>query len=48
VADQFNYRVTIEAEGKRHTVEAGESSASPELQALLQQLTLLARSARGK
>jgi hypothetical protein len=48
VADQFNYRVTIEAAGKRHTVEAGEASASPALQALQQQLTLLARSARGK
>jgi hypothetical protein len=48
VADQFNYRVTIEATGKRHTVEAGDASASPELQALLQQLTLLARSMRGK
>ena len=46
VADQFNYRVTIEAAGKRHTVDVGEASASPELQALLQQLTLLARSAR--
>jgi hypothetical protein len=48
VADQFYYRVTIEAKSKQHTVEAGEASASPELQALLQQLTLLARSARGK
>ncbi len=47
-ADQFQYRVTIEAEGKRHTVEAGEGSASPALQALLQQLVLLARSTRGK
>jgi hypothetical protein len=43
VADQFNYRVTIEAAGKRHTVAVSEASASPELQALLQQLTLLAR-----
>ncbi|NTU64457.1 MAG: hypothetical protein HGB05_13925 [Chloroflexi bacterium] len=48
VADQFNYRVTIESQGKKHTVEVGEASASPALQALLQQLTLLARSARGK
>ncbi len=47
-ADQFHYRVTIEAEGKRHTVEAGEGAASPALQALFQQLTQLARSARGK
>ncbi len=46
-ADQFQYIVTIEAEGKRHTVDVGEGSASPALQALLQQLTQLARSARG-
>ena len=45
-ADQFQYHVTIEAEGKRHTVDVGEGAASPALQALLQQLTLLARSAR--
>ena len=48
VADQFNYRVTIEGAGKRYTVEVGEASASPALQALLQQLTLLARLAHGK
>lgn len=48
VADQFNYRVTIEAAGRRHTVEVGDASASPAVQAVLQQLTLLARSARGK
>src|SRR5512145_687451 len=44
-ADQFHYHVTVEAEGKRHTVDVGEGAASPALQALLQQLTLLARSA---
>jgi Emfourin len=46
-ADQFHYHMTIEAAGKRHTVDVDESSASRPLQALLQQLTLLARSARG-
>ncbi len=46
-ADQFKYIVTIEAGGKRKTVDVGEGSASPALQALLQQLTVLARSARG-
>ena len=46
VADQFHYHVTIEAEGKRHTVDAGEASGSPALQELHQQLTSLARSAR--
>ena len=46
VADQFNYRVTVEAQSKKHTVDVSETSASPALQALLQQLTLLARSTR--
>lgn len=46
-ADQFHYRVTIESEGKRHTVEAGEAAGSPALQALLQELMIRARSARG-
>jgi hypothetical protein len=46
-ADEFQYHVTIEAGGKKHTVDVGEGSASPALQALLQELTLLARSARG-
>jgi hypothetical protein len=41
-ADQFSYHVTIEDGGKRHTVDVGEAAASPALQALLQQLTLLA------
>ncbi len=47
-ADQFHYHVTIEAEGKRHTVDVGETAASAALQALLQELTQLARSARGR
>ncbi len=46
VADQFHYHVAMEAEGKRHTVDVGEASASPALQELLQQLTVLAREAR--
>ena len=48
VADQFHYHVAMEAEGKQHTVDVGEASASPALQELLQQLTVLARSARSK
>jgi hypothetical protein len=47
VADQFHYHVTIEAAGKSHTIDVGDSSASPALQALLQQLTSLARTTRG-
>ena len=46
VSDQFHYHVAMEAEDKRHTVDVGEASASPALQELLQQLTVLARSAR--
>ncbi len=48
MADQFQYHVAIEAEGKRNTIDVGEGSASPALQAVLQQLTQLARAARGK
>jgi hypothetical protein len=46
VADQFHYHVAIDAEGKRHAVDVGETSASPALQEVLQQLTALARAAR--
>jgi hypothetical protein len=46
IADQYHYRVTIEDQGRRHTVDADEAVASPAFQALLQQLTLLARTAR--
>ena len=46
VADQFHYRVTIVDAGRRHTVDADEAAASPVLRTLLQQLSLLARSAR--
>jgi hypothetical protein len=42
-ADFYHYRVTIEAEAKRHTVDVDEPAASPGLQPLLQQLTQLAR-----
>ncbi len=48
MADQFQYHVAIEAEGKRHTIDVGEGAASPGLQNLLQQLTQLARNAQGK
>lgn len=42
-ADSFQYRVTIEDEGRKHTVEAGEGGASAELRSLLRRLTVLAR-----
>lgn len=47
-ADYFHYHVTIEGEGKRHTIDVDDVAASPELQTLLQQLAVQARTARGK
>ena len=46
-ADQFQYRLTVEADERRHTVEVGEAAAPDTLQPLLRKLTTLARSARG-
>lgn len=45
--DQFQYQVTIEGEGKRHTIEVNDASAPASLQPLLRQLTRLARSTGG-
>jgi hypothetical protein len=45
-ADRFQYRVTIESEGQRHTVECGEESAPESLRRLLEYITRLARSSR--
>ena len=42
-ADSFHYQVTIEDQGQRHTLVVGESAASPELKALLRDLTRIAR-----
>jgi len=44
-ADRFRYKLTVEAEGRRHTVELGEAAASEQLRTLLRRLTALARSA---
>jgi hypothetical protein len=44
-ADRFHYRITVEEQGRKHTVEFGEASAPEALQPLIRQLTLLARSA---
>lgn len=44
--DQFQYRLTVESEGRQHTVEVGDASAPESLQPLLRRLTLLARSYR--
>ena len=45
-ADQYDYRLTIEDGGRSHTVETGDVGAPATLQALLQQLTLMARLSR--
>ena len=46
-ADRFIYRLTVEREAQRHTVEMGEAAVPETLQPLVQRLTALARSARG-
>ncbi|MGH2522981.1 MAG: protealysin inhibitor emfourin [Anaerolineales bacterium] len=45
-ADQFQYKLLVEDEGRQHTIEVGEASAPPTLQPLLRRLTVMARSAR--
>jgi len=42
-ADQFRYKITIESEGRTHTVETGDESAPSTLRPLLRRLTALAR-----
>ncbi len=46
-ADRFVYKLTIEAEAQRHTIEVGEAAVPEALQPLLQRLTTLARPAHG-
>ena len=44
VYDQFHFKVTIVTDwGEQHTVEAGDQTASPELQPFLHKLSQLAR-----
>jgi hypothetical protein len=43
-ADRFRYQLTVEDAGRSHTVEVGESAAPENLQALIRQLTVMARS----
>jgi hypothetical protein len=45
-ADQFQYTISVKAEGRQHTIQTGDASASEALQRLLRRLTALARSAR--
>jgi len=42
-ADYFVYRLAIEAEGKKHTVEISEPAATPELRSLFQTLMKLGK-----
>ena len=42
-ADQFQYRVTVESEERKHTVEIGDAAIPEDVQPLLRQLTILAR-----
>jgi len=44
-ADRFRYKLTVEAEGRRHTVEVGEAAVPEALRPLLQHLMAAARSA---
>ncbi len=43
-ADQFQYKLTVEAEKQQHTVKTGDATAPDELWPLLRHLTTLARS----
>ena len=42
-ADRFNYKLTVETEGKRHSVVIDEGAVTPELRTLLQWLTAKAK-----
>jgi hypothetical protein len=44
-ADQFTYRLTVEAGDRQHTLEVSESAAPESLRPLLQRLAALARTA---
>ena len=45
-ADRFQYKLSVESEGLKHTVETGEAAAPETLMPLIQKLTAIARSAR--
>lgn len=42
-ADYFQYKLTVEKEGKKHTVEVSEPAVSPKLRPLLESLIKHAR-----
>jgi hypothetical protein len=45
-ADRFQYEITVEDGGKKHTIETGETSMPETLQPFVQHVELLARSSR--
>jgi hypothetical protein len=45
--DRFFYTLTVETEGKRHTVRTGEAAAPASLRTLIDWLTKAARKAQG-
>lgn len=45
-ADRFHYRLTVETEGREHTVQVGDAALPEALWPLLRRLTVLARSGR--
>ena len=44
--DQFVYKVTVEAAGRRHAIEVTDSAVVPDLRRLLERLHRVARRAR--
>jgi hypothetical protein len=42
-ADRFQYKVSVEGDGRRHTIQVNEGAIPPELRPLLQWLTKVAR-----
>jgi hypothetical protein len=42
-ADRFQYKLTVETEGRRHTVEINEGAVTPVLRPLLEWLTVKAK-----
>ena len=48
IPDQFQYVVTVETEGKQHSVEVGDASMPENLWPLLEKLRVLSRSTRNQ
>jgi hypothetical protein len=45
-ADQFQYKLTVESEEGRHTVDLGDAAVPDDLRPLLDKIRVLSRSAR--